>query len=71
MRPKFGHMLCVHPCRILGIPTVPLGHFSIDAFVVDACVEAKVEVLFYDCASDVTNRCIAQRRSSKGLVGLG
>ena len=35
---------------------LPLCHFSIDAFVVDACVEADVEVLFYDLACDVANR---------------
>ena len=44
-----------------------LSHFSIDAFVVDACVEAKVEVLFYDCASDVTNRCIASAAVVRAL----
>ena len=33
-----------------------LGDFAVDAFVVNACIETKVEVLFNDGASDVTYR---------------
>ena len=33
-----------------------LGDFAVDTFVVDACIKTKVEVLFNDGASDVTDR---------------
>jgi hypothetical protein len=36
-----------------------LSHFSIDAFVVDACVKADVEVLFNDRTCDVANRRVS------------
>ena len=32
-----------------------LGDFAVDAFVVDACIEAKVEMFFNDGASDITD----------------
>ena len=36
-----------------------LGHFGIDAFVVDACVQTEIEVLLDDLAGDVTHVLVA------------
>ena len=35
------------------------SHLGIDAFVVDACVEANIKMLFNDASGDVTHRRVA------------
>ena len=41
------------------------GHFGIDAFMVDACIETNIEVLLDDLACDVTDRFV----TSAAVVG--
>ena len=48
-----------------------LCHFGIDAFVVDACVEADVEVLFNDLHERSRQQKSSLRHSSNHLVELG
>ena len=43
------------------------SHFSVDTFVVDACIEAKVEVLFNNCASNVADLIVASATVVRAL----